>query len=171
MVNPKIIYIAVVLVFCFIVYKFKIVPYLAARKILKDAKKNGKSGNVSTGTEAAPIAAQPSGGGFCGSVIPANQLVAAMQSMQSAFPVGMVAAPSGNANCSREMFFDCETFDIHLEDYEYGNDALSIANREAVAARVNDFLLCLRKRGIYPDTLGILPIADGVFMAYVVYTV
>lgn len=170
MVNSKIIYIAVVLVFFFILCKLKVVPYLAARKILKDAKKNGKSGNGTAGAETSPTAAQPSYGGFVSSVVSPDQLVAAMQ---SAFPVGMVTAPSpGNVMRPREMFFDYETVDTRPEDSgdaDVPSDPVSEC--ELLGGRVNALLFRLRNRGIVPDTLGILPIADGVFMAYVIYTV
>lgn len=157
MINPKIIYIAVVLVFAYIILKFKIIPYLAARKILKDSKKNGKALPDATGN------VQQSG---ISALSPQT-----MQAMQSAFPIGMLTSAPSASGKYRDMYFDCEIFDIHPEDYDDSNDALAIANREAVAARVNDFLLRLRKRGIYPDTLGIIPISDRVFMAYVIYTV
>lgn len=158
MLNPKIIYLLVAVVFIYIVAKFKLMPYLAARKILKDSKKNGKALPDATGN------VQQSG-------MPALSQQT-MQAMQSAFPIGMLtSAPASSASGKyRDMYFDCDIFDIHPEDYDDNNDALAIANCDAVVVRVNDFLLCLRKRGIYPDTLGIIPIADRLFMIYVTYT-
>lgn len=153
MINPKVIYIAVVLIFTYIVAKFKIIPYLAARKILKDSKKNGNT---------APDTA--------GNVQP-------VPTMQSAFPIGMLtpsAVPSPSAGGRyREIYFDYEMIDTRSVDLPESEDASTppdpVKDCEVIDARVNSFLLRLRKHGIYPDTLCIIPIADRVFMAYVVY--
>lgn len=159
MINPKIIYIAVVLIFIYIVGKFKIVPYLAARKILKDSKKNGNTAPDTVGN------VQP------------------VQTMHSAFPIGMLtpsAVPSPSAGGRyREIYFDYEMIDTRSSapsdsaDSEDREDSAALPDPvkdcEVIDARVNSFLLRLRKHGIYPDTLCIIPIADRVFMAYVVY--
>lgn len=155
MLNPKIIYLLVAVVFIYIVAKFKLMPYLAARKILKDGKNNGTQ-QISAQTltdQAAPA-------------IPL-QLLAAMQQGQA---FGNIPALSASGNTPdqgrRQMFFDyiCIELPPDPEDHTIENDFAQIETT------VNGFLSGLAKRGICPSSFNLINCSFCHYVAYVTYT-
>lgn len=158
MLNPKIIYLLVAVVFIYIVAKFKLMPYLAARKILKDGKNNGtQQTNAQTLTDQAAPA------------IPL-QLLAAMQQGQSfgSFPVPSASGSTPDQG-RHQMFFDYICIELHhdssdSEDTTIGKDFAKIESL------VNGFLSDLAKRGICPSSFNLINCGFCHYVAYVTYT-
>lgn len=147
MINPKFIYTVVVMVFIFIVARFKLIPYLAAKKILKDAKQDGTQ----------PPAVSPS--------VP-PQLPASMHT--ALLPDAVSSGSPAVSPARHEMFFDYVIIDTAGTDsgpVDAGQEA------QAIDLQISGFLTGLRKHGICPDRLDILRIDDGLLLAYVTYTV
>lgn len=158
MLNPKIIYLLVAVVFIYIVAKFKLMPYLAARKILKDGKNNGTQQ-----TSAQPLTDQAA------PAIPL-QLLAAMQQGQA---FGNIPVPSASGNTPdqgrHQMFFDYICIELHPassdpEDRTIENDFAQIETA------VNKFLSDLAKRGICPCSFNLINCSFCHYAAYVTYT-
>ena len=159
MLNPNIIYISVAVVFICIVAKFKIMPYLAARKILKASRKDTKEGTQS----ADPMQSQA----ITAPALPPSLMSAAVQSLlsQGAFPglYPVQPAPGPTTPKHRDIYFD-----YHVIGVSSGGEVLEECRQ--VDASVNQYLADLRDRGIFPDTLGLLHLYDGTFLAYITYT-
>lgn len=151
MLNPKIIYMLVAVVFIYIVAKFKLMPYLAARKILKDAKNNGTQ---QTSAQTLTDQAAPA--------IPL-QLLASMQQAQAlgSFPVPPVSGSIPKPE-RRDMHFDYTLVDLSRDSDDPDADRICTA--------VNQYIAELRNYCVYPDHLGIVHLTDHVFMIYVTYT-
>ena len=161
MLNPKIIYLLVAVVFIYIVAKFKLMPYLAARKILKDGKNNGTQ--------------QTSAQTLTDQVAPAIplQFLAAMQQGQA---LGNISAPSASGNIPkferREVHFDYTLVDLSCDpddpDADVSNDPAQIV--ESINSAARQYIAFLRKHCVDPDFLGIVHLTDRAFMIYVTYT-
>lgn len=148
MEHRSLIFLIVIAVFAYVIIKFKLLPYLAAKKILKDAKTPkdggtssheavGGSASADTLTSLATLAALTHG---------ANPYAAPAQ-MPPAQPQG---------RDKRDMYFDhCVIDTLDIERGMAGIDVL---------------LTGLRTRGICPDTFNLLPLPDGSLLAYVTYT-
>lgn len=155
MMNPKIIYMLVAVVFIYIVAKLKLMPYLAARKILKDSKNNGtQQTSAQTPTDQAAPA------------IPL-QLLASMQQAQA---FGNYPVPSAHA------YIRPESYNVHfdyrmIETMSLDGEPVSLEDEcKKVDSVVSQFLLDLRNRGICPATFNIVHVNDGLLLAYVTYT-
>lgn len=161
MLNPKIIYMLVAVVFIYIVAKFKLMPYLAARKILKDSKNNGTQ---QTSAQTPIDQAAPA--------IPL-QLLASMQQAQ-AFGNYSVPPVSGSIPKPerRDMHFDYTLVDLPCDpddpDADVSNDPAQDA--KSINTAVNQYIADLRNYCVDPDFLGIVHLTDRVFMIYVTYT-
>lgn len=140
--NREIIYVIVVMVFAYIIGKYKLLPYFAAKKILKDSK-NGRQDNGTT--TVAP------------SHIPMSY--PAMMGGLPFFPTQPQPEKSGR----RDMYFEFRIFGI---DYDVNLGDLG----DAIDNTVSDIFITLRNRGICPDTLNIVNIGEGLLLAYVTYT-
>lgn len=158
MLNPKIIYLLVAVVFIYIVAKFKLMPYLAARKILKAAKNNGTQ---QTSAQTLTDQAAPA--------IPL-QLLAAIQQGQAfgSFPVSSVSGSIPDQG-HHQMFFDYICIELHPassdpEDRTIENDFAQIETA------VNKFLSDLAKRGICPCSFNLINNGYCLYTAYVTYT-
>ena len=155
MLNPKIIYLLVAVVFIYIVAKFKLMPYLAAKKILKDSKNNGtQQTNAQTLTDQAVPA------------IPL-QLLAAMQQSQAlgGFPVPSVSGSTPDQG-RHQMFFDY----ICIELYPDPEDHTIESDFAQIETAVNKFLSDLAKRGICPSSFNLINCSFCHYVAYVTYT-
>lgn len=161
MLNPKIIYLLVAVVFIYIVAKFKLMPYLAARKILKDSKNNGTQ---QTSAQTLTDQAAPA--------IPLL-LLAAMQQAQA---FGSAPAPSASGTVPkserRDIHFDYTLVDLSCDpddpDAGVSNDPVQVA--ESITTAVNRYIADLRKYCVDPDFLGIVHLTDRTFMIYATYT-
>lgn len=148
MLNPKIVYIAVAMVFIYIVARIKLVPYLAAKKILKDAKKNG--------TQQAQD--MPSAALLPTQINPA---------LYPPYPFMTSTAPPTPAKPERhDMYFEYKIVETITMD-----EGLVSFEQEAkrVELTVNDLIADIRKRGACPDTLNIVQISDGLLIVYATY--
>ena len=149
MLNPKIVYIAVAMVFLYLVAKIKLVPYLAARRILKDTKKDNAGQTAETAALPALLSQTPS-------------------ALQALLAANAYTAPSAEQKPERrDMYFDyCIVEVARLED------SLPLPHDD-IAAKVdsaaNQLLIDLRKRGICPNCLSIVPVCDGLLMVYATY--
>ena len=150
MLNPKIVYIAVVMVFAYIVVKFKLIPYLAAKKILKDAKKDG----------AQQAQAMPA------PLLPA-QINPALQPYLALNGCALPPVPADNGRQKRhDMYFDYRI----VETIRMDEDPISFEDEaKRVDLTVNSLIVDLRKRGICPGMLDIVQISDGPLMVYATY--
>lgn len=149
MLNPKIVYIAVAMVFIYIVARIKLVPYLAGRKILKDAKKNGTQ-QAQDMPSAALLPAQ---------INPA---------LYPPYPIMTSTAPPTPAKPERhDMYFEYRTVETITMD-----EGLVSFEQEAkrVELTVNGLIADIRKRGVCPDTLNIVQVSDGLLIVYATYT-
>lgn len=161
MLNPKIIYMLVAVVFIYIVAKFKLMPYLAARKILKDSKNNGTQ---QTSAQTPIDQAAPA--------IPL-QLLASMQQAQA---FGNYSVPSVSGSIPkperRDMHFDCTFVDLSRDLYNPDADSYNdpVKYVESIRTAVNQYIADLRNYCVDPDFLGIVHLTDCVFMIYVTYT-
>lgn len=147
MLNPKIVYIAVAMVFIYIVARIKLVPYLAARKILRDAKKDGTQ----------PAQDMPAAALFPAQISPTLYPYPAMAS----------AAPPVPARPERhDMYFEYRTVETITMD-----EGLVSFEQEAkrVELTVNGLIADLRKRGVCPDVLNIVQVSDGLLIVYATY--
>lgn len=147
MLNPKIVYIAVAIVFIYIVARIKLVPYLAAKKILKDSKKNGTQ----------PTQDMPTAALFPTQISPTLY----------PYPAITSAAPPAPTKPERhDMYFEYRIVDTITMD-----EGLVSCEQEAkrVELTVNDLIADLRKRGACPDTLNIVQISEGLLMVYATY--
>lgn len=147
MLNPKIVYIAVAMVFLYLVAKFKLVPYLAARRILKDAKKNN-AGQIAD--SANPVL-----------------LPQAPMTLQTLFSNGINASVIPHKLERHDMYFDYCTVETvrHEDSLPLSHDDIAFK----VDAAVHTLLTDLRKRGICPNCLSIVPVCKGLLMIYVTY--
>lgn len=148
MLNPKIVYIAVAMVFIYIVTRIKLVPYLAAKKILKDSKKNDMQQ-----AQDAPSAA----------LLPAQITPA----LYPSYPVMTSATPPTPARLERhDMYFEYKIVETITMD-----EGLVSFEQEAkrVELTVNDLIADIRKRGVCPNELNIVQISDGLLMVYATY--
>lgn len=149
MLNPKIVYIAVAMVFLYLVAKFKLVPYLAARRILKDAKKDNAGQTPETAALPALLSQTPA-------------------SLQALLAAGAYTVPPIQPKPERrDMYFDyCTVETMRLEDsLPLPHDDVALK----VDAAANQLLVDLRKRGICPNCLSIVPVCDGLLMVYATY--
>ena len=155
MLNPKIIYMLVAVVFIYIVAKFRLMPYLAAKKILKDAKNNGTQQ-----TSAQPLTDQAA------PAIPL-QLLASMQQSQAPGGFPLPSAPAYIRPESRNVHFDYRM----IETMSMDGEPVSLEDEcKKVDSAVSQFLLDLRSRGICPTVFNIVHVNDGLLLAYVTYT-
>lgn len=148
MLNPKIVYIAVAIVFIYIVARIKLIPYLAAKKILKDSKKDG--------TQQAQD-------------MPSAALLPAQISpvLYPPYPAIQNTAPPVPAKPERhDMYFEYKTVETITMD-----EGLVSFEQEAkrVELAVNGLIADLRKRGVCPNVLDIVQISDGLLMVYATY--
>lgn len=158
MLNPKIIYMLVAVVFIYIVAKFKLMPYLAAKKILKDAKTGGTQ---QTSAQTPIDQAAPA--------IPL-QLLASMQQAQAFgnYPVPPVSGSIPKPE-RRDMHFDYTLVNLPCDpDADVSNDPAQDA--KSINTAVNQYISDLRKYCVDPDFLGIVHLTGRVFMIYVTYT-
>ena len=158
MLNPKIIYLLVAVVFIYIVAKFKLMPYLAARKILKDGKNTGtQQTNAQTLTDQAAPA------------IPL-QLLAAMQQGQAfgSFPVSSVSGSTPDQG-RHQMFFDYICIDTHSSSSDPEDHTIE-SDFAQIETAVNKFLCGLAKRGICPCSFNLINCGFCHYAAYVTYT-
>lgn len=149
MLNPRIVYIAVAIVFIYILARIKLVPYLAARKILKDAKKDGTQ-QAQDMPSAALLPAQ---------INPA---------LYPPYPAMASTAPPVPARPERhDMYFEYRVVETITMD-----EGLVSCEQEAkrVELTVNDLIADIRKRGVCPDTLNIVQVSDGLLIVYATYT-
>lgn len=152
MLNPKIVYIAVAIVFAYIVARFKLVPYLAAKKILKDGKKGGsqQAQGMPAPAPLLPVQAAP-----------------ALQPYPAMNGYALPPAPADPDKQERhDMYFDCRIVETITMD-----EGLVSAEEEAkrVDLTVNGLIVDLRKRAICPNALNIVQISDGLLMVYATY--
>lgn len=148
MLNPKIVYIAVAIVFIYIVARIKLVPYLAAKKILKDSKKDGTQ----------PTQDMPSAALLPAQINPA---------LYTSYPIMTSAVPPTPAKPERhDMYFEYRIVETITMD-----EGLVSAEQEAkrVELAANDLIAVIRKRGVCPDTLNIVQISDGLLIVYATY--
>lgn len=148
MLNPKIVYIAVAIVFIYIVARIKLIPYLAAKKILKDAKKDG----TQPAQDMPPAALLPA------QINPA---------LYPPYPFMANTAPPVPAKPERhDMYFEYRTVETVTMDE-------GLVSFEQEAKRVNDtvnqLIADLRKRGVCPNALNIVQVSDGLLMVYATY--
>lgn len=147
MLNPKIVYIAVAIVFIYIVARIKLVPYLAAKKILKDAKKNGTQ----------PTQDMPSAALFPAQISPTLYPYPAIASTASLAP----AKPERHDMYFEYRIVETITMDEGLVSFEQ--------KAKRVELTVNDLIADLRKRGVCPNVLNIVQISDGLLIVYATY--
>lgn len=148
MLNPRIVYIAVAIVFIYIVARIKLIPYLAAKKILKDAKKDG----VQQAQDMPPASLPPA------QINPA---------LYPPYPFMANTAPPAPAKPERrDMYFEYRTVETITMD-----EGLVSFEQEAkrVQLTVNELIADLRKRGVCPDVLDIVQVSDGLLMVYATY--
>lgn len=136
------------MVFIYIVAKFKLVPYLAAKKILKDSKKDG--------TQQAQD-------------MPSASLLPAQISpvLYPPYPAMQNNAPPAPTKPERhDMYFEYKIVETITID-----EGLVSFEQEAkrVELTVNDLIADLRKRGVCPNVLNIVQISDGLLMVYATY--
>lgn len=149
MLNPKVVYIAVAMVFAYIVAKFKLFPYLAAKKILKDAKKGGTQQAQGMPASAPPLPVQAA---------PALQPYPAVN--------GYAPLPAPASQKHYGMYFDyriVETVRMDEGPVSFEDEA------KRVDLTVNSLIVDLRKRGICPNALNIIQVSDGLLMVYATY--
>lgn len=149
MLNPKIVYIAVAIVFIYIVARIKLIPYLAAKKILKDSKKDG----------AQQLQDMPSA-----ALLPAQ----INPTLYSPYPFMTSTAPSAPAKPERhDMYFEYRIVETITMD-----EGLVSFEQEAkrVELTANGLIADLRKRGVCPNVLNIVQVSDGLLIVYATYT-
>lgn len=149
MEHRSLIFLIVFIVFVYIIGRYKLLPYLAARKILKDAKtdKNGGSTNGTGTAGSSPADTLTSLAALAALTHGANPCTTAPVQMPPTQPQG---------RDKRDMYFDYTAV-----------DPLDIPRG---MAGIDGLLAGLRNRGICPDTFGLVPLPDGSLIAYVVYT-
>ena len=110
--NRSVIFIIVFMVFAYLVGKYKLIPYLAAKKILKDAKK----GN----TEVDNVTAAPA--------LP--QINPVLQAAMMGGYAPLVTQPTPERTSRRDMYFDACICDLNEEDdLERGVNEMLVALR------------------------------------------
>lgn len=148
MEHRSLIFLIVFIAFVYIIGRYKLLPYLAAKKILKDAKtsKNGTSADNTGPAGSSPADTLTSLATLAALTHGANPYTSPVQ-MPPAQPQG---------RDKRDMYFDYTAVDpLDIPRGMTGIDGL---------------LAGLRNRGICPDTFGLVPLPDGSLIAYVVYT-
>ena len=142
--NRSVIFIIVIMVFAYIIGKYKLLPYLAAKKILKDAKKGG----TDNGSTPAPV--------------PPAQTPYSMPYVGYPFPMAQ-PQPQPEKPSRRDMYVN------HLIiNTDVGSPGdIDLALDGAIA----ELLLMLRDRGICPDSFNIVPLGGSLLLAYVTYTI
>lgn len=143
--NRSVIYILVIMIFIFIIGKYKLLPYLAAKKILKDAK-NGRQDNGTPTAAPVPPAHMPL----------ASDIL--LDAILRSRPFDSNTQPEKPDR--RDMYFDYR-FIQHRQSLDDLSSALDSSTEEMLTA--------LRNRGICPDSFNIVPIGDGLLLAYVTY--
>ena len=148
--NREIIFTIVFMVFAYIIGKYKLLPYFAAKKILKDAKsdKNGKQDNgASTAVPVLPPQI-PYGTPYSG------------------YPLTIAQQPQEKPE-HRYMYFDYRVISVGLGTPEEPADVDEIGS--VVGKACEEFLASLRNYCICPVSFDIVRLDDGLFLAYVTY--
>lgn len=139
--DRSVITIIVIMAFAFIIGKYKIVPYLAAKKILKDAKKGGTDDSTPAPVPPSHMPYQLPYGGY---------------PVATAQPQPQPEKPS-----RRDMYFDYRIIGADSTD--------TLALAPALDSSVEEMFASLRNRGICPDSFDIVNLGDGLLLAYVTY--
>lgn len=135
----EIIYSVVIIAFGFIICRYKLIPYLAAKKAGKGTKEEKEVTK--------DIAGSP--------VLPSQMFMG----QHLGYPV---FTPQSEKPSRRDMYFD-----FRLIGTDNVNDVSAIS--ECLELYVNEMLSTLRNRGICPESLDIVPLGDGFLLAYVTY--
>lgn len=146
--NRDVIFAIVIMVFVYLIGKYKLLPYFAAKKILKDAK-NGKA--------ATDAASQPQSPDIVTQMLLAQSLGHSMTNTQ----------PQPEKPEHRYMYFDYRVISLGFGTLEEPEDVDVVGS--SVGKAVEEFLATLRNHCICPSTFDIVCLDDGLFLAYVTY--